>query len=313
MQIKLLEDLIALAQTGSFTKAARLRHVTHPAFGRRIKALEAWAGAPLIIRDTSPIHLTPFGGQMLETAKKTLALLENTRRNQHNAQTNLVKIATGRTLARTLVADWVSAMNSFDATKTSKAWSLKTGSLATATRLLEIGDVDFMIAYEHPSIGLKLDSKVFDFLTLASDKLIPVATTAVSQLLKVAGTKGKVSTSGTSPMQMPIAIPYIAFDHSLALAKIIEERVADSFWQTRIQTVATSDSPDAVHALALKGLGLAWLPWSLVVNDVKSKRLTVLGKSDWQINFDVRIYRRKTALSTLGEKVWQQTIAIYQK
>ncbi|WP_241119334.1 helix-turn-helix domain-containing protein, partial [Achromobacter xylosoxidans] len=37
--LKLLEDLIALAQSGSFVRAAEARHVTHPAFGRRIRAL----------------------------------------------------------------------------------------------------------------------------------------------------------------------------------------------------------------------------------------------------------------------------------
>ena len=50
MQLKWLEDFTALAQARSFTRAAELRHVTHPAFGRRIRALEAWAGTPLVDR-----------------------------------------------------------------------------------------------------------------------------------------------------------------------------------------------------------------------------------------------------------------------
>ena len=43
MQLKWLEDFVALAQERSFTRAAELRHVTHLAFGRRIRALESWA------------------------------------------------------------------------------------------------------------------------------------------------------------------------------------------------------------------------------------------------------------------------------
>ena len=39
MQLKWLEDFIVLAQERSFTRAAELRHVTHPAFGRRIRAI----------------------------------------------------------------------------------------------------------------------------------------------------------------------------------------------------------------------------------------------------------------------------------
>ena len=54
MQLKWLEDFVALAQERSFTRAAELRHVTHPAFGRRIRALESWAGTPLIEREAGP-------------------------------------------------------------------------------------------------------------------------------------------------------------------------------------------------------------------------------------------------------------------
>ena len=44
MQFKWLEDWLALAATRSFRNAAEQRHVTAPAFGRRIRALEAWFG-----------------------------------------------------------------------------------------------------------------------------------------------------------------------------------------------------------------------------------------------------------------------------
>ena len=69
MQLKWLEDFVALVQERSFTRAAELRHVTHPAFGRRIRALEAWAGTPLVEHGGgSPLKLTPAGDAFLETA-----------------------------------------------------------------------------------------------------------------------------------------------------------------------------------------------------------------------------------------------------
>ena len=40
METKWLEDFIALAETRSFSRAAQLRHITQPAFSRRIQALE---------------------------------------------------------------------------------------------------------------------------------------------------------------------------------------------------------------------------------------------------------------------------------
>jgi DNA-binding transcriptional LysR family regulator len=42
MDTKWLEDFHSLVETRSFSRAAQLRHVTQPAFSRRIHALEAW-------------------------------------------------------------------------------------------------------------------------------------------------------------------------------------------------------------------------------------------------------------------------------
>jgi DNA-binding transcriptional LysR family regulator len=69
MQLKWLEDLLALADAGSLVRAAERRHVTHPAFGRRIRALEAWAGAPLIDRAAPALRFTPQGEALLEGAR----------------------------------------------------------------------------------------------------------------------------------------------------------------------------------------------------------------------------------------------------
>ena len=54
METKWLEDFVSLAETRSFSRSAHLRHVTQPAFSRRIQALEAWAGIDLVDRSSYP-------------------------------------------------------------------------------------------------------------------------------------------------------------------------------------------------------------------------------------------------------------------
>ena len=56
-----LEDFVALASTGNFSRAAEERHMTQPAFSRRIRALEEWLGVVLIDRATHPAVLTEAG------------------------------------------------------------------------------------------------------------------------------------------------------------------------------------------------------------------------------------------------------------
>ena len=55
MELIWFEDYLALSETLSFSKAAEARHVTQPAFSRRIRALEDWVGAPLFVRTTHSV------------------------------------------------------------------------------------------------------------------------------------------------------------------------------------------------------------------------------------------------------------------
>ena len=61
MELIWLEDYLALSETLNFSRAAEARHVTQPAFSRRIRALEGWIGAPLFTRTTHGVALTPAG------------------------------------------------------------------------------------------------------------------------------------------------------------------------------------------------------------------------------------------------------------
>jgi len=68
MELKWLEDFVSLAETRSFSRSAELRHITQPAFSRRIQALEAWLGTELIDRSVYPTRLTQ-AGQVLGTVQ----------------------------------------------------------------------------------------------------------------------------------------------------------------------------------------------------------------------------------------------------
>lgn len=89
METKWLEDFVSLAETRSFSRSAALRHVTQPAFSRRIQALEAWAGAMLVDRSTYPTALTPAGQILYEQALLMLQTLHHTRTRLRQALVEL--------------------------------------------------------------------------------------------------------------------------------------------------------------------------------------------------------------------------------
>src|SRR5438067_13422210 len=86
METKWLEDFVGLAGTRSFSRSAQLRHVTQPAFSRRIQALEAWAGLDLVDRSSYPTQLTPAGETFHSQALEILGTLQATRNMMRSHQ-----------------------------------------------------------------------------------------------------------------------------------------------------------------------------------------------------------------------------------
>ncbi len=70
MTLVQLRHLIALAQIGSFSKAAQAQYLTQPALSRSIRALEDELGAALFDRIGRRIELTPLGRDTLERARQ---------------------------------------------------------------------------------------------------------------------------------------------------------------------------------------------------------------------------------------------------
>jgi len=66
MNLIWLDDFLALAATGNFSRAADDRHTSQPAFSRRIRALEEWIGADLFDRSSQPAQLTEVGQSLSE-------------------------------------------------------------------------------------------------------------------------------------------------------------------------------------------------------------------------------------------------------
>ena len=60
MNSRQLDDLLALLDAKSLTEAAAHRHVTQPAFSRRVRAIEQTLGFEIIDRSKRPGELKPF-------------------------------------------------------------------------------------------------------------------------------------------------------------------------------------------------------------------------------------------------------------
>ena len=69
MNIRSLEHLLAVAETGSFSKAAERCFITQSALSRSIQTLETDLGGQLLDRIGKRNELTPLGQQVVERSR----------------------------------------------------------------------------------------------------------------------------------------------------------------------------------------------------------------------------------------------------
>lgn len=292
MQTAWLEDLVALSQTRSFSRAAELRHLTQPAFGRRIRSLEQWAGTALVQSSRAPIVLTSAGERLVEYAVDAIQALAQTRddiKGLRMGSRETITLVAGRTLARTIAADWLTRARRRTAGADIR---VRTGSMAETLKWLEGGEADFMLAYHHPVIALRLSSAQYLKRTVAHDKLVPLVRPGLL------GTGTSAGAASRKPL------PYLAYSERLALGRLVRDHLVNHPQAPRLAQVIEADSADALLEYATKGLGVAWLPWSLAVGASKARRLVAVGDSSLQIGFEVHVVRPKRRLGAVAETMW---------
>lgn len=292
MDLKLIEDLVVLARERSFVRAAEARNVTHPAFGRRIRALEAWVGVPLVDRGRHPLQLTDAGQAFLQQAQSSLDAISQTRdqlRSRHGELAGEeLRIGAGRTLARTLVADWLVRLSRPRQPLHGRRVEVLARSMPDVVQLLERGEVDLVCCYEHPATSVRLSSQRFRHLTMSHDRLVPVS---------------RVDANGRE-MHGLHSGSLVAYAAPLSLGALLHDHLRRNFPDAGQRTRFVCDSPDAIQEFVMRGLGLAWLPWSIVAADCRNGTLVALGGRSQEVHFDVRLYRPRARQGALLEAVW---------
>lgn len=297
METKWLEDFVSLAETRSFSRSAVVRHVTQPAFSRRIQALEAWAGTDLVDRSSYPTRLTPAGQTLYAQALEMLQALQSTRamlRGHQSADQDVIEFAVPHSLAFTFFPAWVSALRGQFGSIKSRLIAL---NVHDAVLRLTEGSCDLLIAYHHDSQPLQLDTERYELLTLGQEVLAPyVRADADGQPLF------------TLPGTARAPLPYLGYAPGAYLGRVVDLILKASPLPIHLDRVYETDMAEGLKAMALEGHGIAFLPLSSVKKDLKTKKLVsaTLGaptalQGALQMAMDIRAYRETPRDKSAGQ------------
>ncbi len=285
METKWLEDFVSLAETRSFSRSAQLRHVTQPAFSRRIQSLEAWAGTDLVDRSSYPTRLTPAGETLYDQSLELLQALQSTRammRGHTAAGQDVIEFAVPHTLAFTFFPAWVSALRENFGPIKSRLIALNVHD--AVMRLVE-GSCDLLIAYHHPSQPYQLDADRYEMVSLGDEVMAPYVKPDVvgAPMFQLPGRAGQ-------------PLPYLGYAPGAYLGQMVELILKQSGAAIHFDRVYETDMAEGLKAMALEGHGIAFLPYSAAKEDLRAKKLVSAAPPDMnglQITMDVRAYRER--------------------
>src|SRR6185295_16546041 len=84
MELRQLESLVAIADGGSFSRAAITLNLAQPSLSRQVAALEQELGQRLLVRTGRGVQLTAAGAVFLEHARATLEAARGARAAMHD-------------------------------------------------------------------------------------------------------------------------------------------------------------------------------------------------------------------------------------
>lgn len=292
MELKWLEDFLSLCETGNFRISSERRGVSQPAFSRRLKSLENWIGAKLIDRSGQPAKLTD-AGEIFKPVASEIVHLANQSRIEIKATKEKIRFSTLSTLAQYFIPDWLNELKSFSRTE---AFSVRSGygSVAQYLYALEEGEIDFFVGYEDPSGAILNDTTKFCSLQLGTETLLAVVSP---------------DKNGKPEHWLPTAapgssIPYL-HTYSNPVVWPIKQHIDKRYSDLKFIPVYESSTAAAIKEMVIKGYGVAWVPLSIVVDDLKSGVLQRAAPPEDDIPVDIAIYRYEPNSEPRTDKFWQ--------
>ena len=293
MRLEWLEDILAIAETGSFSGAAERRRLTQSAFSRRVQQIEDYVGVELFDRRHKPIRLQPTtlaqSEQILLLSAGLRQLLVDLRRGERMTS-NKVVIACQHSLTTMRIPAILRHLSVQD---DGIHVRLRSANLDECTGLLLSRQADIAIVYQQPEEANDFNADFLEVITIGADRLIAVFKT---DLHDIAAQQD---------------IPYIAYPADVFFGKVMDRKILP-FVDTAARYVPTVETALTLAAveMAAAGVGVAWVPESLAHDRISNGQLVSLAADLPTCDLQVVALRLQGNPSLAGTVFWSQLLAL---
>jgi len=287
MDLRWLEDLVALAEAGSITRAAALRNVTQPAFTRRIQQIEQWLGTPVIDRSVRPARVSAAVLRKIEDVRALSGEIRQLRRDvaDGEAAQRRVAIAAQHSLSAGLLPRFIAHLQQ---RKPAPTIQLRSADRAECHTLLMTRQVSMLMIYEIEGLPIAPDETLIERRVIGADHLCPV-----------------VSPQRRAALPGAKNIPVIGYPPDVFFGNVFARRILPLLQARQpVEVLCETALVPAALALALEGAGIAWLPRSLCAPHLGSGALVELGPEHGSAEMQIVSARLTTPRPPHVDAVW---------
>ncbi len=296
MRLEWLEDVLAVAETGSFQEAADRRRLTQSAFSRRIQHIEQQIGVALFDRSRKPVQLLPTTAdqrdQIAKLANDLRQLVLDLRRGERMAA-NRIAIASQHALTTSLTPLIVRAIHARDQATHIR---LRSANLDECFALLLSRQVDIALVYRLPGEDHPISQSFVETVNIGTDHLVPVFAASETMDLNAQFAAG--------------ALPYISFPPEVFLGRVLDSVILPRLHHlTRGVPRAETALTLAALELAAVGVGVAWVPISLAARRIADGSLVDLSSTLPSCPLEVTSVRLFGNPWPIADFVWSEILA----
>jgi DNA-binding transcriptional LysR family regulator len=256
MDLRQLEILRAIVESGSFTAAGERLHVSQSAISRQVLLLEEEFNEPLFLRFGRRIQITPTGEKLLQLSHRVFADIRETTGDildRKKKLTGTLRLVGGMTVCLyvfpTLLQEYREHHPDVDI-------KVITGGTPRLVRKLRSGAAD---------LGL---------LTLPIDDPALVTLTAIEEELLVVMPRGHhLAQQQAIDAAALVKQPFILFETGSNTRRVIDQFFVRADIQPRI--VAETENVEIIKSMVATGLGISIVPYQAVAQEISGGTLRV--------------------------------------
>jgi DNA-binding transcriptional LysR family regulator len=254
MDLRQLEIIRAIADTGSFTAAGEKLHVSQSAISRQVLLLEAELGEPVFHRIGRRIRITPVGESLLrlshrvfEDVQDTVSAISDTRESLRGT----MRLVGGMTVCLYVFPSLLAEVR-----RTHPNLDLKVtvGSGERSIALLRSGAADLGL------VTLPVEASDLESVAVLEEELLLITYPAHALAKKRAIRPADLTRQ-----------PFILFE----TGSITRHLVNEFFTRERIEPeiVMETENVEIIKAMVRNGLGISIIPWQAAADDVQARQL----------------------------------------